>query len=188
MVEKTDIKSVKEDLVKKVEGLKMDGDNLEFNEKLENIKKVFIDGHQWIFRRLEMHVRSVISDAMYRNTVERSKIEVMLYNFVDGEVPGSVKKLFENGMNSVPSLRMSKKEIDCRVEDAIVEYLLRLGKRTICGNAVLQTCGVDNWIKKIKSLNIDQESREFVETLEASIPALYAELDLVYQEVNLDNK
>ena len=188
MVEKTDIKSVVEELVQKVEGLKLDGENVELNEKLELIKKVLVDGHQWIIRRLEMHVRSVISDAMYRKTVERSEIEVMLYNFVDGEVPDSVKKLFANGMNSVPSLRMSKREIDCRVEDAMVEYLLRLGKRRICGNAVLQACGVEDWIKKVKILNIDPESREFVETLEASIPSLYAELDLVYQEVNLDSK
>ena len=147
-----------------------------------------LDGHQWILRRLELHVRSVISDAMFRKTVERSKIEVMLYNFVEGEVPDSVKKLFTNGMNAVPNLRMSKKEIDSRVEEALLEYLVRLGKRRICGDAVRQASGVQDWIQQVKILNIDEESRKFIDTLEDSIPALQAELDLVYREIDLDSK
>ena len=84
MVKKTDLKSLVEELKEKVEGLKVDGQNVEFNERIEDIKRVVLDGHQWILRRLELHVRSVISDAMFRKTVERSKIEVMLYNFVEG--------------------------------------------------------------------------------------------------------
>ena len=84
MVKKTDLKSLVEELKEKVEGLKVEGQNVEFNERIEDIKRVVLDGHQWILRRLELHVRSVISDAMFRKTVERSKIEVMLYNFVEG--------------------------------------------------------------------------------------------------------
>ena len=45
MVEKTNIKSVQEELMKKVEGLKVDGENLDLNEKLDHFKKVFVDGH-----------------------------------------------------------------------------------------------------------------------------------------------
>ena len=187
MVKKSDLNAVVEELEKKVDDLK-DGENLEFDEKIENIKRAVLDGHKWILRRLELHVRSVIGDAMYKETVERSKIEVMLYNFVDGDVPDSVKKLFDNGMDSVPNLRMSKKEVDSRVEDALLQYLVRLGKRRICGNAVMQASGVQDWIKKVKLLNIDEESRNFVDTLENSIPSLQAELDLVYRKIDLDSK
>ena len=54
----------------------------------------------------------------------------MLYSFVDGEVPDSVKKLFDNGMDAVANTRISKNEIDARVEEALLEYLVRLGKLT----------------------------------------------------------
>ena len=36
---------------------------------------------------------------------DKDKIEVILYNFVEGEIPDSVKKLFNNGMNAVPNLQ-----------------------------------------------------------------------------------
>jgi hypothetical protein len=137
---------------------------------------------------VELYVRSVISDEMFKKTVKRSKIEVMLYNFADGEVPDSVKKMFGNGMDAVANTRLSKKEIDMRVEEALLDYLVRLGKRSICGSSVLQATGVQDWIRKVKLFNLDQESREFVEVLENTIPALYAELDLVYREVDLASK
>ena len=172
MVKKSDIKSVEKELVEKLENLKVGGETEEVKVKMEDIKNIASDGHQWIVRRLELHVRSVISDAMFKKTIERSKIEVMLYNFVEGEIPSSVKKLFENGMDSVPNTRMSKKEIDNRVEDALLEFLLRLGRRRIYGNAIVQASGVQDWIRKVKSLNVDQDSKDFVETLENTLPAL----------------
>ena len=86
---------------------------------------------------------------MFRKTVERSQIEVMLYSFVDEEVPESVQKL---------------------------EYLVRLGRRRICGNAVMQPSGIGDWIARVKEINIDEESRKFVEKLEDTLPALEAEL------------
>ena len=188
MVKKSNVTSVKEELVRKLDNIKVEGENEELIEKIESIKKVVADGHEWILRRVELHIRSVISDEMFKKTVERSKIEVMLYNFVDGEVPDSVKKMFANGMDAVPNTRMSKKEIDMRVEEALLEYLVRLGRRSICGTSVLQSTGVPDWIRKVKLLNVDQESRQFLEVLENTLPALYAELDLVYREVDLESK
>ena len=44
-----------------------------------------------------------------RKSVERSKISVMLYNFVGGEVPENLKDLLKNGMDSVPESRITKK-------------------------------------------------------------------------------
>ena len=105
MVKNSDIRSVEAEAIKKIDSLKNEGDNEEINVKMEDVKKVVTEGHQWILRKLELHIRSVISDAMYRNSVQRSKIEVILYNFVDGEVPESVKILLKNGMGSVPSTR-----------------------------------------------------------------------------------
>ena len=90
---------------------------------------------------------------MYRKTVERSRIEVMLYNFVEGEVPEDVKKLFENGMDSVPSTRLSKNEIDGRVDEALLEYLIRLGGRRIWGkcNHACRFCpNMDRKIQRTK--------------------------------------
>ena len=89
MVEKSSIKKIEDELVKKIEGIKLDGSNAELNQKLEDVKRVVVEVHQWTFRRVELHVRSVISDAMFKKSVERSKIEVMLYNFVEEEVPES---------------------------------------------------------------------------------------------------
>ena len=188
MVKKSDVKSVEKELLEKLGDLEAAEENNEMKEKFENVKRIVSDGHNWILERLELHVRSVVSDAMYRNTVERSKIEVMLYNFVDGDVPDSVKKLFDNGMGAVPNTRLSKKEIDNRVEEALLEFLVRLGKRRICGTAVRQASGVQDWIRQVKLLNVDQDSKEFIETLENTLPALRAELDLVYREVDLESK
>ena len=134
MLEKSNIKNILEALVQKIENMMVDGGNDELKKKVEDIRRVVVDGHQWIFKRLELHIKKCVSDAMYQKTVDRSKIEVMLYNFVDGDVPASLKKMFENGMDSVPSLRLEKKEIDGRVEEALLEYLIRLGRRRMCGN------------------------------------------------------
>ena len=125
---------------------------------------------------------------MYEKTVERSKIEVMLYNFVNSEVSQSVKKLFENGMGSVPSTKMTKKEVNTRVEEALLEYLMRLGRRRIHGTAVVQASGVKDWISKVKRMSIAEEARNWVEEFENYYPALLAELDLVYSDVCLETK
>ena len=40
----------------------------------------------------------------------------------------------------------------------------------------------------MKLKHLDREAKEFIERLEDTLPALQAELDLVYQEVKLDTK
>ena len=162
MVAKSDLKRLEEELVKKVDALKDECDD-EANEKFEKTKRVLAEGHAWIVKRLDLHIRSVIGETMFEKTVERSKIEVILYNFVDSEVSQSVKKLFENGMGSVPSTKMTKKEVDTRVEEALLEYLMRLGRRRIHGTAVVQASGVKDWTTKVKRMSIAEEARSWVE-------------------------
>ena len=100
-----------------------------------------------------------------------------------------MKKLFEAGMDAVPSTRMTKKEVDKRVEDALLEFLMRLGRRRIYGySRVLQASGVQDWIDKVKKMSIDQEYKNFVDTLENTLPALRTEMELVYVDVQLDTK
>jgi hypothetical protein len=106
----------------------------------------------------------------------------------DGEVPENLKDLFKNGMDSVPESRMTKREIDNRVEEALIEYLERLGRRRICGNALRNASSVEDWIKRVKELNLDNDLREFVDNLENAYPGLKAELDMVYRDVKLDTK
>ena len=134
MVEKSNIDKLEKELIQKIEDLKVAGVGYEqMNDRLEEIKGDIVDGHKWIFKRIELHIRWLIKETLHKNTVERSQIEVMLYNFVDGDVPETVKKLFKNGMNSVPSLRLTKQEVDIRVENALLEYALRFGRRRIYG-------------------------------------------------------
>ena len=118
MVEKSNSRRLKQELLDSIDDLKLKDENKHLIEKLDGVKAVVADGHEWIFQRIELYVRKVVMETLYNKSVERSKIEVMLYNFVDGEVPESVKKLLEIGMNSVPSTRMTKEEIDKRVESA----------------------------------------------------------------------
>ena len=192
MVDKANITRFEKELVKKIEEVKavgeVGGEQKELNDRLEDLKTVMVDGHKWIFSRLELHVRGVIKDTLYKNTQDRCKIEVMLYNFVDGDVPEIVKKLLENGMNSVPSTKLTKQEVDRRVESALQEYVTRLGKRRICGNAVMQASDVQDWLSKVKIFNMDEDSKMFIEKLEQFYPALKAELDLLYNDVDLDTK
>ena len=182
MVEKSNIKRLKQELLDSLDDLKLE------EEKLKSVKTVVKDGHEWIFQRIELYVRKAVMETLFNNSVERSKIEVMLYNFVDGEVPETVKKLLETGMNSVPSTRMTKEEIDKRVENALLEYVMRLGKRRIHGNAVVQAGDVKDWIKRVKIFNMDEESKLFVGKLEDFYPAMMQELSLLYEDVKVDTK
>ena len=190
MVEKSNIDKLEKYLIQKIEDLKVAGVGYEqMNDRLEEIKGDIKEGHKWIFKRIELHIRWLIKETLHKNTVERSQIEVMLYNFVDGDVPETVKKLFKNGMNSVPSLRLTKQEVDVRVENALLEYALRFGRRRIYGyNRVLHVRDTQDWSEQVKTLSMDEESKIFVERLELYYPALKAELDLVFTDVNLDTK
>ena len=172
MVKKSDIKMILNELVKKVEDLKVVGESNELKDRLNEIKSVLEDGHIWIHKRIEMYVRSVVNETLYKKTTVRTKIEAMFYNFADGDVPDEVKKLLENGMNSVPNTKLTKQQVDKRVGDALLEYVMRFGKRRIYGNAVLQASNVQEWITKVKIFNMDQDSKKFVEDLEVYYPAL----------------
>ena len=59
--------------MKKVDALKDEYDD-EANEKFEKTKRVLAEGHAWIVKRLDLHIRSVIGETMFEKTVERSKI------------------------------------------------------------------------------------------------------------------
>ena len=189
MVKRSNTRMMLEELVEKIDGIKRNEGNEDMIDKMEEIKKIITEGHQWVLQRLDLHVRSVIKDAMFSKSVERSKIEVMLYNFVEDDIPDSVKKILSNGMDAVPSTRMTKKEVDDRVEEALLEYLQRLGRRRrIGGYTILQASGVQDWIDKVKKMSIDQDTSNFLECLEDSLPGLRAEMDLVYREVDMDSK
>ena len=188
MLEKSDFKKFEETLLKKIEDLKVSEWNEELNEKLEEMRRAVAEGHRWIFSRLELHVKSVVKDEMYWRTEQRSKINVMVYNFTDKNLDESLNQLFENGMDSVPSSRMTKQETDTRVQEALLEFLTRLSRRRIFGYDIVQASNVQDWIAKMKQKSLNREAAEFVERLESTIPALQAELDLLYHEVKLDTK
>ena len=194
MVEKSNPEKLKNELLKTVEDFKeiespVNEEQQALNEKLDRIKDFLADGHSWILERIDLFVRSVIKETLHRNTIDRSQIEVMLYNFVDGEVPETVRKLFENGMNSVPSLKLTKQEVDKRVENALLEYVTRLGRRRIYGyNRVMHASDTKEWLRQVKIMSMDEDSKNFVEKLELYYPALKAELELVYTDVNIDTK
>ena len=188
MLEKSDFKKFEETLLKIIEDLKVSEWNEELNEKLEEMRRAVAEGHRWIFSRLELHVKSVVKDEMYWRTEQRSKIKVMVYNFTDKNLDESLNQLFENGMDSVPSSRMTKQETDTRVQEALLEFLTRLSRRRIFGYDIVQASNVQDWIAKMKKKSLNREAAEFVERLESTIPALQAELDLLYHEVKLDTK
>ena len=83
MVRKSNTKSIVDELMRKLETLKGEGENGDLVENIEGVKATVLDGHQWILERLELYVRSVINETMFKKSVERSRIEVMLYNFVE---------------------------------------------------------------------------------------------------------
>ena len=94
MVEKSSIRNILEELLKKIDGFKIDG-KVELNEKLKDVKSVIVEGHKC---RVELHVRSIISDNMYKRSVERIKIELLLHNVVDDEVSENISDIIRNGI------------------------------------------------------------------------------------------
>ena len=167
MLQKSNLKKIEKDTLENIDTVKVFENGVEMTEKLDDLRRVFVEKHKEILGRLELHVRQVVSDSMFKKTVERSRIEVMLYNFVEGEVPEDVKKLFENGMDSVPSTRLSKKEVDSRVDEALLEYLFRLGKRRVWGNAIMPALNLYVNIHCMASRNkqIFNENQLFIGTL-----------------------
>ena len=94
MVEKSNFGILESELLKKIEDIKKKTWRNPTNDaKIEKIKQAVVDGHQWIFRRLELHVRSEVKEEMYKRSVKRSSIEVMLFNFTDGKADGSLRNL-----------------------------------------------------------------------------------------------
>ena len=65
MVKKSEVKSVEEELLRKLENIKDAGESMELKEKVENMKRTVSDGHHWILKRLESHVKSVVNNAVY---------------------------------------------------------------------------------------------------------------------------
>ena len=66
--------------------------------------------------------------------------------------------------------------------------MTRLSRRRIFRYEILQASNVQDWITKMKKKSLDKEAMEFIEKLESTLPALQAELDLVYQDIKLDTK
>ena len=81
---------------------------------------------------------------------------------------------------------MEKKEIDDRVEEALVQYLMRLGRRKRWGNQALQAKSVQDWIVKVNKANLSLEGQDFVERLENAYPGIKAELYLIYRNLEID--
>ena len=161
-------------------------------ELMKNIDPgVFIqvvgDCHDWILRRIELYIRSVILEKVHTLTVSRGKIEATIYNFVDGDIPDDIKELFKNGIDSVPSIRMSRKEVNKRVEETLVAYLDRYRKRK---NPVFQVHSTDvkDWISEAKKLPMDEESSQFYTSIEEGYDGMKAEIDLAYKEEDIDNE
>ena len=97
MVEKSNFRKLEIELLNKIDDLKIKEWSNQINdEKLEKIKRAVVEGHQWIFRRFELHIRSRVMEEMYQRTVKRSSIQVMLYNFTDGKVDDSLIDLFKH--------------------------------------------------------------------------------------------
>ena len=108
MVEKSSMKKLEKELVREIEEVKVPEEKPELVDKLKDITRAVKEGHQWIFTRIENYIRSMVKETLYKNTVDRSKIEFMLYNFVEGNIPEAVKAMLKNGMNSVPSMKLTK--------------------------------------------------------------------------------
>ena len=83
MVEKSNFKKLELELLKKIENLKVDDWNEELKKKLDGMKRAVAEGHEWIFHRFELHIKTMVKDDMYWRTVKRSDIKVMVYNFTD---------------------------------------------------------------------------------------------------------
>ena len=166
MVGEVPTKELEKELVKSIDDLNVVGRTKELNARLDGSKSVVEEGLKWIISRFELRVRETI----YKKADDRSNIEVMPYNFVDEDVPEIVKKLLKNGIYSVSSTRLTKHEIDLRVENALLEYVNRLARKCCFRD-------IQDWLKKMKIFVMDEDFNQFVEKLEERYPALKAELD-----------
>ena len=72
MVGKSSIKKLEEELVKSVDDLKVVDGPKEFNDRLDEVKRVIKEGHKWIFSRIELYVRGVVKERIHKKSVERS--------------------------------------------------------------------------------------------------------------------
>ena len=143
--------------------------------------------HDWMLKRIEAYIKTAIMEKVHLLTVMRGNLEATIYNFVDGEIPVDIKELFKNGIESVPSMRMSRGEVKDRVEEAVIEYLNRFRSRKSSGLEIRARC-VKDWVSEAKGVPVDQETLQFYQNIEEGFGGMMAEIDLQYRDRNLDSK
>ena len=75
------------------------------------VSKIVEEGHFQILQRIELYIRREILDSVHRQTVERCKLESTIYNFTERELPDYIKQLFKNGVEAVPMMKLTRKEV-----------------------------------------------------------------------------
>ena len=143
-------------MVRFVNGLRETVENEDLRGRLSHIAE---ESHTWIMRRIELYIRREVLETMYKKTVEKCNLEFSIYNFTGQELPEDIKKMFKSGVDGVPGLKLSIKEIRNRVNDSLLEYLERF--RWHKRQCSIKASSVLEWIKIVLEIEADQESKDF---------------------------
>ena len=93
------------------------------DQNIVEIKRIIGECHDWVLKRVELYVNCKVMETLKSVAQERCKLESTVYSFVDGDIPDVIKKLFKNGIDAVPDIKMSRKMIKNCVDGALLGYL-----------------------------------------------------------------
>ena len=147
------------------------------------IKRVIKECHDWVLKRIELYVNCRVMETLKSVAQERCKLESTVYNFVNGDIPDVIKKLFKNGIDAVPDIKMSRKMVKTRVDGALLSYLERYRSKNSY-EAHIEAEDVLDWLEKVRFQAVDDQSDMFYKKVEEGYVGMMAEIDLIYHENN----
>ena len=180
MVEKSEVQRYRNFLV---DGVR---ESLQNEDHVARVSQVVEEGHSWIMKRIELYIRQEILETVHRLTVGKCELESAIYNFTEKELPEYIKKVFKNGVDSVPRMRLTRQEVKDRANEALFEYLERFRVRQ--KQSPIKAKSVADWLKKALAEKTNIESKEFYEKIKEGYAGMITELDLLYSENDFDSE
>ena len=144
--------------------------------------------HCKIVEKLENVIRESIFVEMSRLTDKKKKLNSRIYNFTSEELPDEVVKLFENGVDCVPAIGMTRSQVKKRVNKSLLEYMERFRNKR--RDDIIESDDVKVWLQEATEREgfMDTEGKRFYKRIADGYSGFLQEVALLHNENNLDTE
>ena len=153
---------------------------------IEELVRIAKNNHQWIIKRFNEYIREMMFEQLRTNIDEKCKLEPKIYNFTNKVIPEEVKRIFENGVESVPKTSMKIGKIKSRVKTSLLSYLERYRSRR--GRKKIKTRRVKEWLNIAIGLEGIEEDEKFYRHVLEEYDGMMSEIELNYHQSGNDTE